>query len=72
LLRRSAQPAAGAEALPALERLVFQDLVLDLRTRDVTRDGRPLDLTRTEFLLLEYLMHHPGTALTRARIHRHV
>ncbi|MCX4812659.1 response regulator transcription factor [Streptomyces sp. NBC_01239] len=72
LLRRSAQPAAEAEALPELERLVFQDLVLDLRTRDVTRDGRPLDLTRTEFMLLEYLMHHPGTALTRARIHRHV
>ncbi len=36
------------------------------------RFGRPLDLTRTEFMLLEYLMQHPGTALTRARIHRHV
>ncbi|MFJ3892733.1 response regulator transcription factor [Streptomyces sp. NPDC090083] len=72
LLRRGAQPAAGAEVLPEPERLVFQDLVMDLRTRDVTRDGRPLDLTRTEFTLLEYLLHHPGTALTRSRIHRHV
>ncbi|WP_033281416.1 response regulator transcription factor [Streptomyces sp. NRRL F-525] len=72
LLRRSAQHTPAADTLPELERLVFQDLVMDLRTRTVTRDGRPLDLTRTEFLLLEHLLRHPGTALTRSRIHRQV
>ncbi|MFD4558546.1 response regulator transcription factor [Streptomyces sp. NPDC058469] len=72
LLRRSTQHASAVNVLPELERLVFQDLVLDLRTRTVTRGGRPLDLTRTEFLLLEYLLRHPGAALTRSQIHRHV
>jgi two-component system response regulator MprA len=72
LLRRGAQHTPVVDALPELERLVFHDLAMDLRTRTVTRDGRPLDLTRTEFLLLEYLLHHPGAALTRSQIHRHV
>ena len=72
LLRRSAPRTAADEQLPELEQLVFQDLVMDLRTRTVTRDGQPLDLTRTEFLLLEYLLRHPGAALTRSQIHRQV
>lgn len=72
LLRRGAQRNAADEHPPELERLVFQDLVMDLRTRTVARDGLPLDLTRTEFLLLEYLLRHPGAALTRSQIHRHV
>ena len=72
LLRRSAPGQTPLDPPDALERLVFDDLVMDLRTRVVTRDGRLLDLTRTEFLLLEYLLRHPATALTRSRIHRHV
>ena len=72
LLRRSAQRTATDEPPPELERLTFHELAMDLRTRTVTRDGRPLDLTRTEFLLLEYLLRHPATVLTRSRLHRHV
>jgi two-component system response regulator MprA len=34
----------------------------------VRRNGRPLELTRTEFLLLELLMRHPRQVLTRASI----
>jgi len=73
LLRRSGRRAVD-EPLPApeLEQLVFHDLVMDPRTRTVTRGGRPFELTRTEFLLLEYLLRHPGTVLTRSRLHRHV
>ncbi|MEV0741029.1 response regulator transcription factor [Streptomyces sp. NPDC050549] len=73
LLRRSGR-RAGDEPLaaPQLEQLVFHDLVMDPRTRTVTRGGRPLELTRTEFLLLEYLLRHPATVLTRSRLHRHV
>jgi len=72
LLRRSTQRATADDPPSELERLTFQDLVMDLRTRTVTRDGRPLELTRTEFLLLEYLLRHPATVLTRSRIHRQV
>ncbi|MFJ9634139.1 response regulator transcription factor [Streptomyces sp. NPDC101175] len=73
LLRRSGRRAADeAPPAPELERLVFHDLVMDPGPRTVTRGGRPLELTRTEFLLLEYLLRHPGTVLTRARLHRHV
>ncbi|MEV0483924.1 response regulator transcription factor [Streptomyces sp. NPDC050508] len=75
LLRRSTQRTVDGDPddpLADLERLAFQDLFMDLRTRTVTRGGRPLDLTRTEFLLLEYLLRHPSAALTRSRIHRHV
>ncbi|MBB2911528.1 two-component system response regulator MprA [Streptosporangium becharense] len=65
LLRRSAAaaPAAGEQ-----EVLVFGDLRMDTAGREVTRDGAPLDLTRTEYLLLELLMTHPRQVLTREQI----
>ncbi|TDD71584.1 response regulator transcription factor [Jiangella aurantiaca] len=64
LLRRAA-PAAD----PAAERqLRMGDLVLDPVTRDVTRGGRAIRLTRTEFSLLELLLRHPRQVLTRDRI----
>jgi two-component system, OmpR family, response regulator len=40
-------------------------LVMDLRTHTARRDSQPLDLTKTEWALLECLMRHPGQALTR-------
>jgi two-component system response regulator MprA len=67
LLRRTSTPApAAGETRPAP--LQFADLVLDLDTRDVTRGGRPLRLTRTEFSLLELLLRNPRRVLTRAQI----
>jgi two-component system, OmpR family, response regulator MprA len=48
--------------------LTFADLTLDPATRDVTRAGQPVRLTRTEFNLLELLMRHPRQVLTRAQI----
>lgn len=44
------------------------DLVLDLRTRTARRGDRPVDLTLTEWNLLECLMRHPGQVLTRQQI----
>jgi len=41
---------------------------MELRTRTVTRGGRPLDLTKTEYSLLEYLMRHPAKVLSREQI----
>jgi len=48
------------------------DLELDLRTREVTRSGRAVELTRTEFALLELLMRNAGVVLTRDTIRERV
>jgi len=48
--------------------LRFEDLELDQAAHEVRRDGRLIELTRTEFLLLELLMAHPRQVLTRATI----
>jgi two-component system, OmpR family, response regulator MprA len=45
--------------------LTFADLALDPGTRDVRRGGRAIELTRTEFLLLELFMRNPRQVLTR-------
>ncbi len=48
--------------------LRFEDLELDPLGHEAHRDGRLLELTRTEFLLLELLMRNPRQVLTRATI----
>jgi DNA-binding response OmpR family regulator len=48
------------------------DLTLDLTRREVQRDGQSILLTTREFALLEYMMRHPGQALSRAQITDHV
>jgi two-component system OmpR family response regulator len=53
-------------------RLVFADLELDEETRDVSRAGRAIELTDTEFRLLRYLMLNPRRVLTRAQLLEHV
>ncbi|MCC6438005.1 MAG: response regulator transcription factor [Acidimicrobiales bacterium] len=47
------------------EELVVGDLALDPRRRLATRAGRDLELTKTEFDLLELLMHNAGIVLER-------
>jgi two-component system, OmpR family, response regulator len=53
-------------------RLVFADLELDEETREVSRGGRPIELTATEYRLLRYLMLNPRRVLTRAQLLDHV
>lgn len=48
------------------------DVVLDLTTRRVTRDGRDIDLTPIEFSLLELLMRYAGQVVTRKMLCEHV
>ncbi|MCD0450749.1 response regulator transcription factor [Actinocorallia sp. API 0066] len=69
LLRRSAMtsPAKPGEE-PADEVLEFAGLRMNTLTREVTREGRPLELTRTEYMLLEMFMAHPRQVLTREQI----
>ncbi|WP_106398561.1 response regulator transcription factor [Actinocorallia populi] len=67
LLRRSAY-SAGAGPREPEEVLEFAGLRMNTLTREVTRDGRPLELTRTEYMLLEMFLHHPRQVLTREQI----
>ncbi|MCF3174566.1 response regulator transcription factor [Streptomyces sioyaensis] len=67
LLRRSGY-AAGGGAPEEGETLSFADLRMDLATREVTRGSRPVELTRTEFTLLEMFLAHPRQVLTREQI----
>jgi two-component system response regulator MprA len=50
------------------ETLRFADIELDPSTREVKRDGELIELTRTEFSLLELFMLNPRQVLTRSLI----
>jgi len=63
LLRR-----AGPDNVDEAEQLVYDDLVLDPMARTVYRGDRPIDLTRTEFALLELFMRNAGRPLQRDMI----
>ncbi len=65
LVRRSTYEGAGLQ-------LSFADLTLDLRTREARRGTRPVELTRTEFLLLELFLRNPRQVLTRTMIFERV
>jgi two-component system response regulator MprA len=64
LLRRTADGSGEA--------LRFADLELDPRTREVRRGGEAIELTRTEFSLLELFMLNPRQVLTRSMIFERV
>ncbi|MFF2778945.1 response regulator transcription factor [Streptomyces sp. NPDC058052] len=68
LLRRSSYTAPTAASAEPADVLSFEDLRMDLATREVTRAGRPVELTRTEFTLLEMFLAHPRQVLTREQI----
>jgi two-component system response regulator MprA len=67
LLRR-----AGEEGQNGGEALAFEDLRMDLRAHEAWRGERRMQLTRTEFLLLEMFMRHPRQVLTRSMIFEQV
>ncbi|MFF4384726.1 response regulator transcription factor [Kitasatospora sp. NPDC092039] len=71
LLRRNAlaaEAAARAAVEDESEVLAFADLRMNTATREVTRAGKPIELTRTEFMLLEMFLAHPRQVLTREQI----
>lgn len=53
---------------PTQARLTVGDLTLNSATRSVERGGLIIPLRRKEFAILEYLMLHPSTAVTRASL----
>ena len=67
VLRRH-QPAAAEQS----RRMLLADLELDEDTHEVIRAGQVVELTRTEFRLLRYLLMNAGRVLSRAQILDHV
>ncbi|MEU9192516.1 response regulator transcription factor [Streptomyces hundungensis] len=63
LLRR-----AGMAREPGGNRLVVGDLVMDEDAMEVSRAGRLVDLSRTEFELLRFLMRNPRRVLSKDQI----
>ncbi len=61
LLRRGVNGGAGTV-------LRYADLTMDTGTREITRGERRIELTRTEFLLLELFLRNPRQVLTRSVI----
>jgi len=68
LLRRSGAEPGRAEA----EVLEFADLRLDPGAHEVERGGREVELTRTEYLLLELFLRNPRQVLERGTIFERV
>ncbi|OPF80379.1 DNA-binding response regulator [Streptomyces antioxidans] len=68
LLRRTSYAAQQGAPPPEGDVLAFGDLRMDLTTREVARGGRRVELTRTEFTLLEMFLAHPRQVLTREQI----
>ncbi|MDO5033044.1 response regulator transcription factor [Corynebacterium sp.] len=64
LVRRATANANSAKQ-PQETTLHFEDLTLDLDTREVSRGDRQISLTRTEFSLLQLLMENPRKVLSR-------
>ena len=52
--------------------LSVEDLVVDTTKHHVSRAGKKIYLTRKEFSLLEYLLKHKGTVVSRGMIMEHV
>lgn len=52
--------------------LKISGLEMNLITRDVMRDGQPIDLTSREFELLEYLLRRQGSVVTREMLCRDI
>jgi two-component system response regulator MprA len=66
LLRRTGPPLGQTD----IQKVA--DLILDRRARQVHRGDEPIDLTRTEFNLLQTLIDHQGQVLTRSQLFEHV
>ena len=67
LLRRAPAPHHPTEG-----RYMFGDVVVDFRRAEVSRSGRPVELSALEFRLLCYFIEHRGATLSRDEVLNHV
>ncbi len=54
------------------DQLVSGEFCLNLRNRSFLKGSRPIELTQVEFQIMEYFFSHPGVALARGDILKHV
>ena len=52
--------------------LTVGDLTLDTGSHQVTRGGKPIDLSAREYTILEYMCMNPGIVLSREKIENHI
>ena len=65
LLRRNSKNTESSK-------LRYEDLEMDLISREVSREGQKMQLTQKEFALLEYFLRNPERPLPRTSISEHV
>ncbi len=69
ILRRQSRGTSAESADPTRNQILqFGDLQLNTATREVTRSGRLIELTATEYNLLHLFMSHPRQVLDRQTI----
>jgi two-component system OmpR family response regulator len=64
LIRRTAGQASAL--------IEIGNVVLDTRSRSVTKAGEPVTLTAREFAILEYLSLHRGKVVSRTELYEHL
>jgi DNA-binding response OmpR family regulator len=67
--RRVSMARSGGE--PASQ-LSSGEFVLNLKSRSLTKAGKPVELTQVEFQIMEFFMRNPNAALERAEILKQV
>mgnify|MGYP004494592945 CR=1 FL=1 len=67
-LYRRVEIAKNIDKTDELSELVSGSFILNVKNRNLQKDGRSIDITQTEFLMLEYFIKNPGKLLTRTDI----
>jgi len=63
--RRVSMSRAGGEAV---SKITSGSFVLNLKSRSLTRDDTPIELTQVEFQIMEFFMSNPNVAMERGEI----
>jgi two-component system response regulator RstA len=76
VVARSGTGASNAAEPPdadgRVEKIILGDLAIYLSNRDAFLDGKPLDLTSSQFDLLSFLARHAGRIVSRDELSRHL
>lgn len=71
-VRRSLAPASEAEETSDENHLVFGNIVINLKSLDVKKNGTKLELTPREFDLIKFLATRPNQVFSREELMEHV
>lgn len=67
-LHRRVTAIRSRDEVNYLEEIVSGDFTLNLRSRSLKKNDRPVELTQVEFQIMEYFFTNPGKALSRTDI----